>query len=196
MSGMSRLRRRAAAAALLVSIPINVVGIAALAGMYAGFGAGQRQAALALGRTNDILGIAGALLLVPAVVEIGVVTGAGRSAPRAVLVVVGIGALVAIAWLQVLLVTDRLPFEQQIGPVTVAYLVLATWFVMSGRLATRAGVIDHGVRLGVIGATYVGQPWWALRWGVRLLELARPGTMPDAAGERDARPDREAPPAS
>lgn len=167
-----RLRRRVAAAALLVSVPINVVGIVALAAMYAGFAGGAREAALAFGRINDILGIFGAALLAPAVIEIAAVSGPDRRELRAVLAVVGLGAIAAIVWLQILLVTDRIPFEEQIGPVMVAYLALAVWFVIGGWTAARAGAIEGGSRLGVIAATYVGQPWWALRWGLRLLELS------------------------
>lgn len=167
-----RLRRRVAAAALLVSVPINVIGIVALAAMYAGFAGGAREAALAFGRINDILGIFGAALLAPAVIEIAAVSGPDRRELRAVLAVVGLGAIAAIVWLQVLLVTDRIPFEEQIGPVMVAYLALAVWFVIGGWTAARSGAIEGGTRLGVIAATYVGQPWWALRWGLRLLELS------------------------
>jgi hypothetical protein len=162
-------------------VPINVVGIVALAAMYAGFAGGAREAALAFGRTNDILGIVGALLLAPAVIEISAISGPDRRATRAVLVVVGLGAVSAIVWL----VTDRIPFEQQIGPVTVAFLVLAGWFVGSGWTATRAGVIGHGTRLGFVAATYVGQPWWAFRWGLKLLELSKPTV---SANGNQARP--------
>ena len=168
----ARLRRRVAASALLVSVPINVAGIVALAAMFAGFAAGAREAALAFGRTNDILGIFGAALLAPAVIEIAAVSGPDRRELRAVLAVVGLGAIAAIVWLQVLLVTDRIPFEQQIGPVMVAFLALTVWFVASGWTAARAGAMEGGTRLGVIASTYVGQPWWALRWGLRLLELS------------------------
>lgn len=140
--------------------------------MFAGFAGGAREAAQAFGRTNDILGIFGAALLAPAVIEIAAVSGPDRRELRAVLAVVGLGAIVAIVWLQVLLVTDRIPFEQQIGPVMLAFLALAVWFVGSGWTAARAGAMQHGTRLGFIATTYVGQPWWALRWGLRLLELS------------------------
>ena len=180
MTSRGRVRRRIAGAALLVSVPINVVGIVALTGMYAGFAGGAREAALTLGRTNDILGIVGAALLAPAVIEIAAVSGPDRRELRAVLLVVGLGAIAAIVWLQFLLVTERIPFEQQIGPVMVAFLALAVWFVAGGRTASRAGVIERGTRLGVIASTYVGQPWWAFRWGLRLLELSAADTGPRA----------------
>ena len=32
--------------------------------------------------------------------------------------------------------------------------------------------MERGTRLGIIAATYFGEPWWAFRWGMRLLELS------------------------
>ena len=98
----SHLRRRVAAAALLASVPINVVGIVALVAMYTGFAVGAREPALAFGRTSDILGIIGPALLAPAVIEIAAVTGPERRQLRAVLAVIGLGAIAAIIWLQFL----------------------------------------------------------------------------------------------
>lgn len=167
-----RRRRRVAAGALLISAPVNAVGVTALIAMYIGFAIGERSTAMSLGRTNDILGLIGAALMAPAVIEIHALTGPDRRVVRAVLAVVGIGAIFAIIWLQFLLVTERMPFEEQIGLVSVAYVAVAVWFIGGGWLASQAGIVAGGARLGVLAATYVGQPWWAYRWGRRLLELA------------------------
>ena len=170
--GRSRaaLRRRIAGGALLVSAPVNAVGVTALLAMFFGFALGERSTAMTLGRTNDILGLVGTVLMVPAVVEIHALTGPDRRVVRAALAVVGLGAMTAIVVLQSLLITERLTFEQQIGPVSVAYVAIAVWFVAGGWVASRAGVMPAGVRLGIAAASYVGQPWWAYRWGRRLLE--------------------------
>lgn len=167
-----RRRRRVAAGALLLSAPVNAVGVTALITMYIGFAIGERSTAMALGRTNDILGLVGAALMAPAVVEIHALTGPDRRVVRAVLAVVGLGAIATIVWLQFLLVTERLTFEEQIGPVSIAYLAIAVWFVGGGWVAARAGIMPGGARLGALAAAYVGQPWWAYRWGRRLLALS------------------------
>lgn len=166
----ARRRRRIAAGALLASAPVNAVGVTALIAMFIGFAIGERSAAMTLGRTNDILGLVGAALMAPAVFEIHTLTGPDRRVVRVVLAVVGLGAIVAIVWLQFLLVTERLTFEQQIGPVSLAYAAIAIWFVGGGWLASQAGIVSGGARLGALAATYVGQPWWAYRWGRRLLD--------------------------
>ena len=113
----ARLRRRIAAGALLVSAPVNAVGVVALVAMYIGFAISERSTAMALGRTNDILGLVGAALMAPAVIEIHALTGPDRRVVRVTLVVAGVGAIATIVWLQYLLVTERLTFEQQIGTV-------------------------------------------------------------------------------
>lgn len=168
-TSLVRRQRRIAAGALLLSAPVNAVGVTALIAMYIGFAIGERSTAMTLGRTNDILGLIGAALMAPAVIEFHQLTGPDRRVVRAVLAVVGLGAIAAIVWLQSLLVTERLTFEQQIGPVSIAYLAIAIWFVGGGWMASRAGLMPGGARLGVGAALYVGQPWWAYRWGRRLL---------------------------
>lgn len=169
--GWRRRFRQVAAWSVLASAPVNAVGVTALVGMYVGFAMGERSTALALGRTNDILGLIGTALMLPMVVEVHALTGPNRRAARFTIAVIGLGAMVSIIWLQALLVTERLTFERQIGPVMVAYLFIALWFVAGGAMATQSGVIAHGARLGAAAALYFGQPWWALRWGRALLAL-------------------------
>jgi hypothetical protein len=62
-----------------------------------------------------------------------------------------------------------LTFEQQIGPVSIAYLALAAWFVLTGRLGSVTGTLPDGVRWGVFAAVYLGYPFWAIRTA-RLLD--------------------------
>ena len=65
----------------------------------------------------------------------------------------GLLALVAIAMITVLqwkLVGGGLTFEQQIGAVSVAFLVLGGWFVLSGYIG--AGLLPYGVGTGMLAA--------------------------------------------
>ena len=185
-----RVRRRVAAGALLVSAPVNAVGVTALIAMFVAFGLGERSTGMTLGRTNDILGLIGAALMMPAVFEIHALTGPGRRVLRGSLAVVGLGAMVAIVWLQYLLITERLTFEAQLPMVSIAYLAIAIWFIGGGWMAAQTGVMPHGARLGAAAALYVGQPWWAYRWGRTLLASAAAGLdaaeadRPGVAAER------------
>lgn len=178
-----RARRRLSAWSLLASAPINAVGVTALIAMFVAFGLGERSTGMTLGRTNDILGLVGAALMMPAVFELHDLTGPDRRLLRGSLAVVGLGAMVAIVWLQALLITERLTFEAQLPLVSIAYLSIAVWFIGGGWLASRAGVMPNGVRLGAAAALYVGQPWWAYRWGRVLLAAAATGLAQPPVGE-------------
>lgn len=170
-STRSSWRRRLAGTALFASAPLGAVSLVALIGMFAGFAVGARAAALTLGRINDILAIPAVLLMAPAAVELFVLTGPERRPLRIALAVIGLGAMAWIAWLQWLLVTEQVTFEEQVGPVMVGFGGLAIWLILTGRQASRAGLMPGGTRIGILAALYVGQPWWALRWGRVLRRL-------------------------
>lgn len=174
------MRRRLAGNALLASAPIGAVSIAALGGMFASFAGGARDAALTFGRVNDILVIAVVLLTAPAVVELFVLTGPGQRLQRIAVATIGLGAIAWIAWFQWLLVTERMTFQEQVGLVIVGFAGLATWFIATGWRASRLGLLPGGTRLGVVAALFIGQPWWAIRWGRLLRALGSAETPPDS----------------
>jgi len=185
-SRLRMLRLRLAGTALLASVPIGAVSLMALAGMFAGFAVGARTTALTLGRINDVLAIPTMLLMAPAVVELSVLTGPGTRPGRIVIATIGLGAIGWIAWLQWLLVSEQLTFDEQVGPVMIGFAGLATWFVVTGWRASRLGLLPGGERLGVLAALYVGQPWWALRWGrvLRRIGASEATDAPATAGPR------------
>lgn len=174
---------RLAGASLRASGVIGGVGLAFLAGMFAAFAAGARSTGMALGFVNDLTGVVTLPLALPGVLalhrRVRATAGPGADA----LLLVGIGAGGAIVGLQVLLVTEAVTFEQQIGPVSIAFLVLGAWFVAYGRVASRAGLFPDGARLGLAAAAYAGYPLWAFRLA-RAVE-ASPEVPPAA---RDAAP--------
>ena len=91
-----------------------------------------------------------------------------------------IPAIAAMTVLQWQLVVGGLTFEQQIVPVSVAFLVLGGWFVLSGYIG--AGLLPYGVGTGVLAALYIGYPLLAFRLGQALWDLLRrPGTVGPAS---------------
>jgi hypothetical protein len=154
---------RLAAAGLRASGIVGGVGLVFLVGMFAAFAAGARSLGMTLGWINDVTGVITLPLALP-----GVLALHRRLRPRAnaeadALLLVGIGAGGTIVVLQLLLVAGVVTFEKQIGPVSLAFLVLAVFFVLFGRLATRHGVAPGGARLGLVAASYAGYPVWAFR---------------------------------
>lgn len=158
---------------LIVSGVLAAVGVAFLAAMFASFAVGAREPALAFGRVNDVLILIAYLLAAPAVMAVRALLrpGAGRAGDT--LALVGIVAIAAIVVLQLLLVFGTLTFEEQVGPVSIALLVLGAWFVVVGWIGSASGVLPRGAWMGLLAALYVGYPIWALWLGRRLVTEAR-----------------------
>ena len=151
------------ATSLQASGVIGGVGLVFLIGMFAAFAAGQQSLGMRLGFVNDVTGVVTLPLAAPAMLVLHDRLRPTAGRPGDVLLVVAIGATIAIVVLQLLLVTRVVTFEQQIGPVSLAFLALAAWFIATGRLASRAGILRHGTALGVSAAAYAGYPLWAFR---------------------------------
>ena len=160
---ISNVDPRLAGASLRASGIIGGIGLAFLIGMFAAFAAGARSLGMTLGWVNDVTGIVTLPLALPGILALHARVRPQAGAGADALLLVGIGAGGTIVVLQVLLVSGAVPFEQQIGPVSLAFLVLGVWFVLYGRLAARSGFFPHGTRLGVIAASYAGYPVWAFR---------------------------------
>lgn len=155
----------------LISGFLGVAMVGTLIAMYVGFvlGPGARATALQVGRINDILAIAVYGLVLPVLPAMHVLVRETGERQSLLLAAVGAVAIVIVMILQWLLVTEAIPFEQQIVPVSLALLAVGVWMVGTGRLARRLGILPHGVRDGLAGALYVGYPVWAISLGRRLL---------------------------
>jgi hypothetical protein len=66
--------------------------------------------------------------------------------------------------------------------VLLAYVPLAVWFVMTGRIGGSTGIVPGGTRTGALGASYLGYPLWAMRVGRRL----RGGAKATGGARREA----------
>lgn len=75
--------------------------------------------------------------------------------------------MLAVIVLQLLLVTGVLSFQQQIGIVLVAFLVVLVWFVINGYLARSTNLLPKSMVLHVLGGLYIGYPIWAFSLGRR-----------------------------
>ena len=172
--------------AALASGLISAVGFVCLVLMYVLFAASSTSEALAFGWINDVLAVVNGLLMLPVAVAVHVLLRSQRPTASRLALMIGIGADLAIVVLQSLLVVGTLTFQQEIGPVLVAFLFLVAWFVTTGYLGGSSGLLPNGVRMSLLAITYVAYPIWAFWLGRHLLNLAgEPVSSLSAGAERD-----------
>jgi hypothetical protein len=152
---------------------VGAVGVACLLGMFAGFVVETTSVAMTLGRINDLLILVAYPLALPGMLALRALVAARAPALSAAAAGLGVAAVMAIVVLQALLVLDVLTFEQQVGPVTLALLAFGASITLLGWIGRPTGVVDGGVRMGLIGATYLGFPLWA-RWLAQRLDGVQP----------------------
>jgi len=155
---------------------LGALGIGFMIAMFVSFAADAKPAGMAFGWVNDVLVLLSYLLTAPAVLALRSLLRPRAPILSGVLTVVGLVSIGAIVLLQGLLVIGALTFEEQIGPVSIVYLGLAVWFVLTGYLGRTSGILTNGVRMGLLGATYIGYPIWAF-WMSR--QLMRPVAHPE-----------------
>ncbi len=179
---------RFAARTTVISGVIAAVGLVFLAAMFVAFALGATPGALILGRINDVCVLVSYLLCVPCVAALWLLLRPAAPLSSALAALLGLGSIAAIVVLQWLLITDVVTFEEQVGPVSIALLALGAWLVLTGHLRSASGVLPGGIGLGLVGATYLGYPVWAIRTGRRLPHAARTGGSGRAPGPRAAQP--------
>ena len=153
---------------LFASGVLAAIAIAFLVAMFVSFAAGATAAGQAFGRVNDILIMVAYPLAIPGILGLRALLRPHAPVGSAIAASIGIVAIGAIVVLQALLVGERLTFEEQVGPVTLALLALGVSLVTTGYLGRASGVLPGGLRMGLIGATYIGYPFWAFWAGRRL----------------------------
>ena len=155
----------------LASSAIAAVALVLLALMFLAFGLGATSAGQTFGGINDALVLVAYVLAAPGVLATAEMLRSRQPILAVLGALVALAAIAAITVLQWQLVTGALTFEQQIGSVSVAFLALGAWFVLSAYVG--AGLLPYGVGIGVLAALYVGYPLLAFRLGRSLIERNR-----------------------
>ena len=162
---------RIAGVASLASAALAGVAVVLLVAMFVAFGVGATSTGRAVGKVNDMLTLLAYPLAVPGVLATAALLRSRRPRLVGIGTLVAIAAIVAITVLQWQLVTGVLTFDQQIGPVSIAFLALGAWFVISAYVG--AGLLPYGVGIGVLAALYIGFPVLTFRLGRFLLGRRR-----------------------
>ena len=148
---------------------VSAIGWVFLIAMFASFAVGATSPGLAFGRINDVLVVAWGLLALPLAVALHSLLRQQAPILSGLAMMMGIGALAAIIVLQWLLLVGALTFDEQVGPVSIAFLV--AWFITTGYLGRSSGTLPDGLRMGLLAATSVGYAFWAVWLARRLMHM-------------------------
>ena len=133
---------------------VSILGIISLVGFFT-------MVIGPLGTLNDIAVAIQYTLMVPIAFALHQLLSPQNPRLGSVALVIGVVGMVAVILLQVMLVAGLIPFEVQIGPVVVAFLVVLWWFTVVGRLARSANRQPSSASLHVWAGLYFGYPFWA-----------------------------------
>ena len=161
---------------------VSAVGLVFLVAMYVSFAVGATAPGLVFGWINDVSAVLAALLMLPLVVALHVLLRPHAPILSRLATVIGLGANLAIMVLQSLLVLGALTFQEEVGPVLIAFLFLVVWLVLTGYLGSSSGTLPYGLRMGLLAVTYFGYPIWAFWLGRHLLRLGGETVSESGAG--------------
>jgi hypothetical protein len=160
-SGPARLNQIAGWAAY-ASGAVSAVGVVFLIAMFAVGGP--------FGHLNDICVLIQYLLALPIPVALHQILRFRAPVLSRLTMVIGIVGMLAVIFLQYLLVAGVLSFAEQGGPVTFAMLVVVgAWLVITGYLGRSTGKLPHSLLMSIIAVPYFGYPAWAFWLGRHLL---------------------------
>jgi len=120
------------------------------------------------GTLNDIAVIVQYSLMLPIAFALYQILRPFNSRLSLAALLIGVPGMIAVIILQVLLVSDVIPFSAQIVPVIIAFLVVLVWFVIVGILGRSTERVPNGMLLHVLAGLYIGYPIWAFSLGRRL----------------------------
>lgn len=128
------------------------------------------------GPLNDAAVVVQYALMLPIATWVGVRQRQQGIRRSQLVMAIGLAGMLAVIVLQLMLIVGLIPFSRQIGPVSIAFLVVLVWFVASGRLAKNDDLLASGPIRLIAAGLYVGYPFWALALGRRVLQEIRDGT--------------------
>ena len=120
------------------------------------------------GRLNDIAVIVQYLLMLPIALALFQILRTHHPQLSLAALLIGVPGMLSVMILQLLLVTDILPFANQLVPVVVAFLVVLVWFIINGFSGRTSDKLPGSMLSHVLAGLYIGYPFWAFSVGRRL----------------------------
>ena len=141
---------------------VSVFGVVFFVGMLAVKGP--------FGRLNDIFVMIQYLMALPIPLTLHRLLRTRAPVLSKVALLSGMVGMMAVVVLQFLLIAGVLSFEEQVGPVMFAMIVMVgAWLVITGYLGRSTGKLPHSLLVSIVAVPYFGYPVWAFWLGRHLL---------------------------
>lgn len=155
---------------------ISAIGVACLIAMFALFATPFTGLALTFGSINDICVAIQYVLTIPIALALYRILLPYSPTLVQVATLIGIVMMLVVTGLQLLLIFQIMPFEQQVTWVTPAMLLgVGSWLMITGWVARSTGRLPHSVWMSLLAVPYLGYPIWALWLGRHLLRWPTAG---------------------
>ena len=149
---------------------IGAVSVICFVLFMAGYLTTGQLAPWPFGRINDITALLMYLVALPVPLALHQLLGARAPALSWAAMLIGVTGMAAIAILQLVLIAGVMTFAQQFGPVTIAFLVVGAWLLITGYLGQSSGRLPRGVLYSLLAVPFFGYPIWAFWLGRQLLD--------------------------
>jgi len=160
---------RAGGGFAIISGVVSVVGFVFLITMFVFFATPYKSLGETFGMLNDICVALQYLLAIPVALALDQILRPYNPTLIRFATIIGILMMMIVIGLQLALVFGVIPFERQVGWVTLAMIVgVGSWLMMTGLVARSTGRFPNSVLMSGIAVPYVGFPVWAF-WLGRLL---------------------------
>lgn len=149
---------------------ISAVGVVLLITMFVLFATPYRELGLKVGLLNDICVALQYLLAIPIALALHQVLREVHPGLMRTATIIGIASMLVVVGLQLLLIFQVLPFEQQVVWVSLAMILgVGSWLVITGMLARSTGRMPNSILMSALAVPYLGFPAWAFWLGKILM---------------------------
>jgi hypothetical protein len=149
---------------------ISAIGVVLLIAMFVLFATPYKELGLRVGLLNDICVTLQYLLAIPIALVLHQVLRVHQPGLIRAATIIGIASMLVVVGLQLLLIFQVLPFEQQVMWVSLAMILgVGSWLVITGMVARSTGRMPNSVLMSALAVPYLGFPVWAFWLGQILL---------------------------
>jgi hypothetical protein len=161
---------RAGGSFAILSGIVSALGIIFLIAMFIFFATPNKSLGETFGMLNDICVALQYLLAIPVALALDQILQPYNPGLIRFATLLGILMMLMVIGLQLALIFGVIPFERQVGWVTLAMIVgVGSWLMMTGLVARSTGRFPHSVLMSGIAVPYLGFPVWAFWLGWLLL---------------------------